>query len=381
MKLDDYIALKTKSGSHSPSIFELETMFPDVKIEVDACFLSNPYATDLFFDFLQKDILSNQEVLRKTLEFYPPQNTVHAKLLAPKLGLRSENIFVTNGAIEGIQAVVQSFVKESICVILPTFSSYYEFVNRDVKIYEWTLQKEQNFELDLKGYVDFIIENEIRNVVLINPNNPNGGYLSYSDMEYVCNKLKNVDNIIIDESFAHFASENLDLDLIKYSDLLKQHENVIVIKSMSKDFGIAGIRAGYVCAQEPLIRKLRNTGYLWNMNGLATYFFNLYSSKEFDSRYEVVRKKYIMNAQTFERELSKIEGFKIYPSSANFFLVEVLNGKSSTEVFFELLTRFGIYVRDCSDKVGLNNQGEFLRIACRSFEENLIIVNGLKGIK
>ncbi|MGC6415164.1 MAG: pyridoxal phosphate-dependent aminotransferase [Bacteroidia bacterium] len=381
MKLADYIDLKTKSGSHSPSIYELEVMFPDLKIHVDACFLSNPYATDLFFDFLENDVLAKQEVLRNTLEFYPPQNSAHAKVLAPKLGLRAENIFVSNGAIEGIQAVLQNMVKESICVILPTFSSYYEFVGQDVKIYEWCLKKEKNFELDLVGYVDFILENEIRNIVLINPNNPNGGYISFSEMEYICKRLENIDNIIIDESFAHFASENLDLDLIKYTDLIEEYTNVVVIKSMSKDFGIAGIRAGYVCAREQYIHELRSSGYLWNMNGLATYFFNLYSSDEFERKYEVVRKKYIMNAQTFHRELNNIEGLKIYPSSANFFLVEVLNGMSSTEVFYELLTRHGIYVRDCSDKVGLNNQGEFLRIACRSFEDNLLIINGLKAIK
>jgi histidinol-phosphate/aromatic aminotransferase/cobyric acid decarboxylase-like protein len=296
------------------------------------------------------------------------------------VGLNPNNIFVTNGAIEGIQAVLQNFVKENICIILPTFSSYYEFINEDVKVFEWHLKKEEDFQLNIDDYLDFILEKNVKNIVLINPNNPNGGYIPYADLNRICNALAHLENIVIDESFVHFAFEDMDLALVSYSQLIEKHHNLIVVKSMSKDFGIAGIRAGYVCAHDEKIFVLRDRGYLWNINGLATYFFDLFSRKEFRDKYEIVRKKYIMNTNLFYSELVKLNSFRVFPSSANFYLVEVLNGKSSTEVFYHMLANDGVYTRDCSDKMGLNNQGEFIRVACRSFEENLKIIESLKKI-
>jgi histidinol-phosphate/aromatic aminotransferase/cobyric acid decarboxylase-like protein len=129
---------------------------------------------------------------------------------------------------------------------------------------------------------------------------------------------------------------------------------------------------------KPKVDYLLKYGYLWNISGLANYFFRVYSNPEFISEYHIVRKKYIMNTQMFMNELIGISGIKVYPSKANFALIEITNGKNSFDFAMELLLKEGIYVRDCSDKTGLD--GQFIRVASRTFEENLKIIQTLKEV-
>jgi histidinol-phosphate/aromatic aminotransferase/cobyric acid decarboxylase-like protein len=99
--------LKEKAGSHSPSVFTLFQKLPALKFKVDACFLSNPYATDLFLSYLNQDLIETQK-LRDVLEFYPSQNHSIASLLGKALALPAQNIFMGNGAAEIIQAVLHN---------------------------------------------------------------------------------------------------------------------------------------------------------------------------------------------------------------------------------------------------------------------------------
>ena len=274
--------------------------------------------------------------------------------------------------------MLHNFVKNKICVISPTFSSYYEFVKDENEVVYYNLSKDNDYILDSKDYVKFIKETKADTIVLINPNNPNGGYLNGIDITYILENLKDIENIIIDESFIHFAYENVELSQITFEDLISKYSNLIIIKSMSKDFGIAGIRAGYAVMDEKRVDSLLKHGFLWNISGLANYFFNVYSDKSFIKKYEIVRKKYIMNTLMFLNEISNIDGIKVYPTKANFALIEIMNGMSSFDFTMKLLVNYGIYVRDCSDKIGLD--GEFVRIASRSFEENILVINSLKEI-
>lgn len=136
--------LKIKSGTHSPSIDSIKENIPELSINIDACFLSNPYATDLFLKYLTRDLIRTEQ-LRDVLEFYPPQNRAVASYISKSIGVPSDNIFVGNGAIEAIQAILQNFVHESLCVITPTFSSYYEFANEDCKLYFYELKRRMIF--------------------------------------------------------------------------------------------------------------------------------------------------------------------------------------------------------------------------------------------
>lgn len=369
--------LKNASGSHSPSMFTLLEHIPEIKLNIDACFLSNPYATDLFIRYFENELVHTNK-LRDILEFYPSQNKSIAQTISQVINLSDDNIFVGNGAIEVIQAVMHNFVTGNIVVNIPTFSSYYEFVKPDVDVIFNQLEKENAYNVDPQQLVEFVKKNKGKNLVIINPNNPNGGYIKSSDLLYIIKELSHLENIILDESFIHFAYEDKHLNMVSFSEYFNQFSNLIIIKSMSKDFGIAGIRAGYGIMSKEKVEKLLHNGYLWNLNGLSEYFFKLYTRPDFLKDYELVRKQYILDAQEFFKDLNEIPQIKVYSSFANFALIEIIDGSSSSDFVSKLLIKHGIYSRTGDDKIGLN--GQFVRISARSKSENKKIINAIKDV-
>lgn len=368
--------LKDEAGSHSPSIFTLMQKLSQLDIKVDACFLSNPYATDLFLRYFDEELIKTYK-LRDFLEFYPSQNRVIAEVVSQAVNIDAKNIFIGNGAIEIIQAVMHRFVYDKIVVCIPTFSSYYEFAKEDTQVVFYQLDKEKDYALDLDDYIGFIKENRPQSIVLINPNNPNGGgFINKMKLKRLLGELSFVENIILDTSFIHFAYEDDKLDLVNLEELCKEFKNLIIIKSMSKDFGIAGIRIGYGVMNEDKVNALLENGYLWNTSGIGEYFLRLYVRENFFAEYNELRKDYINKTQTFFATLAKIEQIKVYPSLANFALIELLDGSLSEDFVAKMLIKYGIYMRTCRDKIGLN--GEFVRIASRKFEENEIMIEAIK---
>ena len=372
-----YKKLKENAGSHSPSLGNIKEQIPELKIKVDACFLSNPYATNLFLEYFNKEVVSTGEI-NNLLEFYPSQNNVIAQYIENQLQIPVGHVFVANGAIEAIQAVIHRYSKGKIVVIITTFSAYYEYASHEDQVIFYNLKKEENFKLDIDAYIQFVNEFKPDTIILINPNNPDGGYINKFDMLKIISELSWVNNIIIDESFSHFAYENSDLELMSIVPSVYEMDNVTVVKSMSKDFGIAGIRCGYAIMAKDRVKDLLKNGYLWNSNGFAEYFFKLYSRHDFLKKYEIIRRKYITEALFFISELNRINNIHVYPSRANFVLIELLNKKTADEISTRLICDFGIYVRNCNDKIGLD--GEFIRIAARTNEENSLIIQALKEV-
>lgn len=369
--------LKLKSGNHSPSISSLSKSIPDLKIDVDACFLSNPYATELFFEYFDNQLVKTGEI-KKIIEYYPAQNNSIASTLGKAIDIDHNRIFIANGAIEGIQAVLHNFITGSLAVPIPTFSSYYEYLEgTSVKCFKYKSKKENNYRIDLDDYSRFIRENSINNCLIINPNNPDGNHIDYVDLINFIENHQDLDNIIIDESFVHFSYDS-EFKMQSLDRISEKYPNLIIVKSLSKDFGIAGIRAGYLIMKEKFVKELLSNGYLWNSNGLAEYFFKLYSNIEFKSKYDSVRLKYLSETILFYDQLKKIDKIHVIKSKANFFLVEIKNGLTSEELFLQLLFKKNIYVRDCSDKIGL--EGNYLRIASRSKIENNLILKALSEL-
>jgi len=369
--------LKEASGSHSPSINTLRNEFPELDIKVDACFLSNPYATDLFINYLEEEKINTGQ-FREILEYYPSQNEIIGKDIASAINVNAQSIFVGNGAIDVIQACMHNFSGSKVIVNIPTFSSYYEFVKPNTEVVYYRLDKENNYELNPEKYVEFAKKTKPTSIVIINPNNPNGSYITYSDMRMIVNELREVEMILIDESFIHFAYEDEDKNQVSTSELALEYPNVVVVKSMSKDFGIAGVRAGYGIMNKHRVSKLLENGYLWNSSGLAEYFFKLYKNSLFLERYAEVRLQYIYEAINFFDALRSFQEIKVYPTKANFALIELLNGMTSSYFVNCMLIKYGVYLRSCSDKIGL--QGEFIRVACRTKEENEIILKSFSEI-
>ncbi len=369
--------LKEEAGSHSPSIYTMADKLPQLNITVDACFLSNPYATDLFFQSFTEELIDSGKI-KEVLEYYPSQNQTIAEVLSKPLNVSPKNIFVGNGTTEIIQAVIHNFTAEKIVVNMPTFSPYYEFVKEGIEVVYNKLDKQENFVLNLEYYIQLVKKEKPDTIVLINPNNPDGGYINLERMEYFVSELSWVKNVIVDESFIHFAYEDVKYNLRTLTEISKKFPNLVLVKSMSKDFGIAGIRAGYAIMDEHKVHHLLKQGYLWNLSGLAEYFFRLYVRNDFLRAYEKVRIPYIQASQHFFAKLAGIKGLKVYPSMANFVLVELINGATSTDFTAKLLLKYGIYIRNCADKIGL--EGQFVRISSRTTEQNQWVIDSITDL-
>jgi len=370
--------LKNQSGTHSPSIKNIIEEIPEVSISIDACFLSNPYATNLFFEYFEKEVIVENQ-LRDMLEFYPTQNQSIARVLGNYLGVNHSKILIGNGAEEIIERYINEFVKKGAVMPIPTFSPYYEYLRDDVKFLPYKLDESSDFRLNIEDFVAFVNRNfsEIDTIVLINPNNPNGGFVDLSGIEMILKRTKGIENVILDQSFLHFTDmgDSLDKDLAL---LTESYPNLVIIKSMSKDFGIAGIRAGYGIMNTHRRNALLSRGMLWNSNGIAEYFYRLFVKEDFQERYVIERSRYNEITKKFFKSLLTIEGIKVISGNANFFLVDTRE-RNNFEVFAKLITQFGIYTRVCDDKIGLR-EGKYLRIASRTEIENFAIIEALKSI-
>lgn len=359
---EKFLDLKSHSGLHSPSVFEIKN-FLDVKIDVDACFLCNPYAFDLFMENYKKEDLTDY------IKYYPPQNKILSQVLSKTLGINSEYLLLGNGAIQLIELLMREFEGKKKCIITPTFSSYYEFDMENIVFFK--THKENNFKVDKKELVKFCKDNNVEVLVIVNPNNPTGTIILKDDLKYIIKELYK-SKIIVDESFIDFFDKNHSVEKDVYSN-----KNLIVIRSLSKDFGIAGLRLGYaVC--DPKINEsiFSKYGLCWNINGFAQFFLELFSNKEFQENYKIAREKYLDNRTIFYNELKSLKNMVVYESHANFFIIDC--GKNINKVFSDLLFEKNIYTRILNDKLDLDDT--FLRVACGNKEDNEVVSKALKEI-
>jgi len=363
--------IKRKSGTHSPSIVEIRDAIQGIDIKVDACYLSNPYATDLFLKYLSK--LDPTE-LRGLIEHYPSQNRKLSEYVSAFTGISPRNIVVGNGASEIISFLMYHYIKGKTLLPIPTFSPYYEYASPENKVIFMKLKEEDGFCFSLERMRHLVETLMIDNIVLVNPNNPNGCYIPLDELETFIDEVYDlVSYIILDESFIHFVEE--DKIPSTYKLFLKYPKKLIIIKSMSKDFGIAGLRVGYAVCDSSIVDKMIEGGFLWNVSGIGEYFLRTIAyDADFRAEYERKRKKYISEARRFFKELSNF--LTTYPTRANFVLAKV---PIDPDLFsFLLLYRYGVYVRSTSDKIGL--YGNYVRISARTSEENKVILEAIENL-
>jgi histidinol-phosphate/aromatic aminotransferase/cobyric acid decarboxylase-like protein len=230
--------------------------------------------------------------------------------------------------------------------------------------------------LDVDDFIHFVERNAIDTVVLINPNNPNGGYVPTREMRRLLDAFRSLELVVLDESFVDFAYEDEQRTRRSFASEAATMENVMLVKSMSKDFGIAGVRAGYALATPERVEALLRNGYLWNISGLTEFFFGLLSDRAFTEAYASARLRYLDEAGEFFDALCEVDGLRAYTTKANFCLVQVDASVPIELLAPLLLVRYGVYVRDCRDKVGLEG-GQYLRIAGRKRFENEVMLAAL----
>ena len=316
------------------------------------------------------------KILRKNLakssSIYPDNEH---KILKEKImsylgsGLAYDSISIGNGATELIYNFARAFIRKQAIVPYPTFCEY-ELASRKMgaKIRHVPLD-------DWKFDVDSILE-KTRNtdaIFLCNPNNPTG-FFSYDVVEKLVEKIDHSIKILIDESFIEFVDEKKHPR--SFIEKVNEFQNIVVLRSMTKSFGLAGLRLGYCISHPTTEKKISNNKITWNINGLAqlagiTALDNLSHLKK--ARKIITTERKLMH----DRINHNLSSFSAIESDVNFYLIRLSHGRSR-QIRDLLLKKYGILVRECSDFKGMDDK--FIRVAVRTHDENLALFNSLESL-
>lgn len=337
--------------------------FSDVK---DFCYLVNPYFPTKQFIEKMKFNFSN------LICQYPSALYIQNKCISRFCNVDESKIIVGNGAAELINAIGH-LLSGTVGVIVPTFNEYIRCFNKN-KILELDISK-TNYELTKDMVLNFI--DEIDNLVLINPDNPTGNFLNKNDIIEIIEKCcKENKKIIFDESFIDFSDEYQRYTLLE-DEILDKYSDLIVVKSISKSYGVAGLRLGMLCSSNmDLILALKNIMPIWNINSLAEYFlqnFNIYKND-----YIIACNKIADERNRMIKELNKIAYIKAYNSQANYIMCE-LKQITSDDLAIKLLDQYNILIKSLTGKHGFENK-QMIRIAVKSVKENNQLINALMEI-
>jgi len=298
---------------------------------------------------------------------YPDSEaTEFRQCLSLKLGVTPDNILAGSGAVELIRLIALTYFRpgDSVLILEPTFGEYRvacQLLGAEV-VNQWG-KEEEGFALTIEETVNLIKQHHPRGVFICNPNNPTGQYLARQDVEMVLDTCRDA-LLILDEAYIAFVDGSWpSIDLISQG-------NVVIVRSMTKDYALAGLRIGYAVAHEGIINALRRVRPPWNVNAVAQKagVIALEDTDHLESCKREIRK----TKQFLIGELYRI-GFTLVPSSTNFFLVKVTNATG----FRTALLRHGILVRDCTS-FGLP---QYIRIAARTMPECQKLIATIQALK
>lgn len=365
--------LVARSGDHQPSPASLQRVLPNLAVRVDACFLTNPYATELFVGRFLQDT-SDTRCLQAIVADYPADEPEIAERISRYVRVPSDCLLAGNGGAELIRKVLFDLgPPEPIVVPVPTFSQYYCAI--DGAITHYRLVPEDDFALNIEELLSVVEDAGARTAVLVNPNNPTGALLQPAAIRAVADATAGrLDRLIVDESFLPFAP----CPMASASSLVETHPHVVVIASMSKDFGVPGLRLGYAVMSPARVGRLRQTTPVWNLNGLADYFASLLSDPSYLDAHTEAMSLYREVTASFFADLAHLPNLRMHPSCANFALLRLPSGLSGRDAVARLLAERGVYVRDCSAKFGLS--GEYVRVAARTAAENELTIEALSSL-
>jgi histidinol-phosphate/aromatic aminotransferase/cobyric acid decarboxylase-like protein len=291
--------------------------------------------------------------LGEILRYYPDYAEVHQQHLAEITGLPPESLVPCNGSTEIITMLCRN-ATGPILTSVPTFSRWTD-LPEELKVPLFTIQrkKENDFRLEVDEIVQRVREVGARTLVISNPNNPTGAWLSLSEVETLANALNDLQAVIIDESFIDFS------DLDSAATLAISMKNLVVVKSMGKSLGWHGVRLGYAVAEPSRAEQMRRWLPFWNINGLAAYV--LKAATNFKREFRESFAKVAADRSYMTEQIKTVPGLKVYPSKANFLFVELLDEISGRSLRDRLLRNYRLMVRECSNKLGSSEQ--YLRLA------------------
>ena len=362
-------AFKTEERQHSPSVFQLAEAAGGRKI-VDFCYLSNKF-------FPTPALLSKLGVnLEDVVRNYPSMQSEQGELAGALTEFDPQKILVGNGASELIHLVAARLGARW----LMPYPSYMEYENviRDFNkhLHLFALTEAEDFELNLERLLREIEAHQIDAVVLPNPNSPTGRKTPAEDLLKLLTRCSQLKAVVIDESFIEFTSVPRD-GIPTLRSYLVQFPNLVIVRSLGKDFGVCGLRLGLVAtANLPVLGELRRFLPIWNISPLAERFLRLCLEHRDD--YERARVQCIEETQALARQLTAIPQLKVWRTWSNFILFKILQERvNSVQLRDYLLEEHGLYVRDCSRKLGLGER--FIRVGTNLPAENVRLVEGIRA--
>lgn len=337
---------------------------------LDFCYLVNPYYPNRR---LREEMKANFDIL---LSEYPSGMSVNAQLAARYSGIQPDQIVVGNGAAELIHHYIQlSPLKTG--VILPTFEEYPNRFDESKLVYY--TPDNADFSYSANDLITFYSQNPIEQLLLINPDNPSGNILDKKNIQTLIRwTADNNIRLVIDESFLDFANPELQYSLFD-TELLAANKHIVVVKSISKSYGVPGLRLGFLASgDKELILKLKKEVSIWNINSFAEFYMQIFVKYQDD-----YRKACISFREERDRFFTLLKGitlFRVIPSEANYFLCEVNNKLKAAELCNKLLINNNILLKNCSTKSGFNNK-EYVRIAIRDNNDNDCLIKALNELE
>jgi len=314
-----------------------------------------------------------QRSLPNLIKSYPSSNPLRSqKHLAAVLNVDPERLIIGNGATELI-ALIKLTLIDRIAVPIPTFGEYIEKMKdlRDAELY--TLNPEDRYQLHLDDYLTWVKKQKLACLLVINPGNPTGQFIPLEEMVEFLHRARDMELVIVDESFIDFAGNTIP-SLLPIAD---QFTNLLIVRSMSKHCGVPGLRLGYCySANLYILNRLRRFLPTWNLNTLAQYFLSLLPDG--DAAYHEGRKRLIGDVKKLYEDLRTMPQLEVYPTGANFLLFKVQNGMTARELQMRLLVEHEMYVRDCSNKLGMD--AFHIRVASQGREKDKRLVEALRTL-
>jgi len=312
----------------------------------------------------------------RLIKFYPDPNPSELKTEIAKYvghGVDATNIILGNGSIELIYMITEVFPCNFKAVIpVPSFTEYEKAALR-VGGEPVFVHLPEDFALDVEA-VKKAVTDDTRIICICNPHSPSGTLYSKKavlDLVDFCHKKDII--LSVDENYIEFTEEAQDTTMVGY---VKKYDNLFVIRSVTKFYGMPGIRFGYGIAAESLIDKLQTVRQPWSINSLSGYAtlaaFN-------DTEFIENTKRTIAKERTqFTKMLSEIGGLHVFPSKTNFLLVKILEKKITSTMLREEIAKKRMLIRDCSTFVGLDNS--YFRVTVKDYKSNRKLTEAIKEI-
>ncbi|MGN3957111.1 pyridoxal phosphate-dependent aminotransferase [Streptomyces sp. WAC8370] len=358
------------TAAHSPSMAALTRESGEAAGAgpVDFCIPCNPYfPTPAMFEELAGR-------LREIITYYPSSADTITAELCGLLRLPPQCVAMGNGSTELITWIDHLLVRESLAVPVPTFGRWTDQpMETGKRVDMFPLQEAGGFALDLDRYAEFVRARGTRAVVVCNPNNPDGGYQHKQALVQFMDAMADRDLVVIDESFLEFADAEAEPSVVQEAML---RPNVVVLRSLGKNFGLHGVRFGYLVANPALAGRVRTMLPKWNLNSFAehvVFMLRDHGPEYARSLHQVRRDRLEMTAW-----LSALPGLTVYPSQGNFLFVRLPVGAEGTAVRDRMLTEHRILVRECGNKIGSSSR--FLRLVVRPQGDVRRLVSGLEQV-